>query len=190
MRVYCSMLTLVDCRGWKIALDVASALVFLHSKGLVHLDVKSLNILLKGRRAEAKLGDLGLARMVPDGHLSLLQTLPSTPAYSSPEVIQAQLQWRLRTQGRKDLFKTEVPCYLLDNQLPAWDTHMLQMECPFIASFNCVSSLQQMRWRVLSFLLVQVGTPADIFSVSPKAQLLKTSTFVFMQSVGPVTAVE
>lgn len=34
-------------RGWQIAVDVASALVFLHSKGLLHLDVKSLNILLK-----------------------------------------------------------------------------------------------------------------------------------------------
>lgn len=96
------------CRGWRIALDIASALVFLHSKGLVHLDVKSLNILLKSGRTEAKLGDLGLARLVPDGRLALQNTLPGTPAYSAPEVIQAQLQWRLRTQGRKDQFKTEV----------------------------------------------------------------------------------
>lgn len=89
-------------------MDVASALVFLHSKGLVHLDVKSLNILLKGNRTEAKLGDLGLAKLIPDGQLALQNTLPGTPAYSAPEVMQAQLQWRLRTQGRKDHFKTEV----------------------------------------------------------------------------------
>jgi serine/threonine protein kinase len=88
--------------------DIASALVFLHSKGLVHLDVKSLNILLKGNRMEAKLADLGLSKMVPDGHLSLMNTLPGTPAYSAPEVIGAQLQWRLRTMGRRDQFKTEV----------------------------------------------------------------------------------
>ena len=99
---------MVTCRGWRIAVDIASALVFLHSKGLIHLDVKSLNILLKGRRTEAKLADLGLARLVPDGHLALNNTLPGTPAYSAPEVIQAQLQWRLRTQGRKDQFRTEV----------------------------------------------------------------------------------
>ena len=52
-------------------MDIASALVFLHSEGLVHLDVKSLNILLVGKRREAKLSDLGLARMVPDGSLAL-----------------------------------------------------------------------------------------------------------------------
>jgi len=57
--------------------DIASALVFLHSKGLVHLDVKSLNILLKGGRSEAKLADLGLSKMVADGQqLSLMNTLP------------------------------------------------------------------------------------------------------------------
>jgi serine/threonine protein kinase len=88
--------------------DIASALVFLHSKGLVHLDVKSLNILLKGNRTEAKLADLGLSKMVPDGQLSLMNTLPGTPAYSAPEVMEAQLQWRLRTVGRRDEFKTEV----------------------------------------------------------------------------------
>ena len=97
-----------DCRGWQIAVDVASALVFLHSKGVVHLDCKSLNILLKGRRTEAKLGDLGLAKLIPDGHLALQNTLPGTPAYSAPEVLRAQLSWRLRTQGRRDQFHTQV----------------------------------------------------------------------------------
>ena len=63
---------------------------------------------LQGKRTEAKLGDLGLAKLVPDGQLALLQTLPGTPAYSAPEVMQAQLSWRLRTQGRQDHFRTSV----------------------------------------------------------------------------------
>ena len=63
---------------------------------------------MQGRRTEAKLGDLGLAKLIPDGHLALQHTLAATPAYSAPEVMQAQLSWRLRTQGRRDLFHTEV----------------------------------------------------------------------------------
>lgn len=96
------------CRGWKIAVDIASALVFLHTKGLVHLDIKSLNILLGQGRNEAKLADLGLARLVKEGNLDLQHTLPGTPAYSAPEVMRAQIQWRLRSQGQKELFSTEV----------------------------------------------------------------------------------
>ena len=63
---------------------------------------------MKGKGTEAKLADLGLAKLVPDGHLALQQTLPGTPAYSAPEVIQAQLSWRLRTQGRREQFRTSV----------------------------------------------------------------------------------
>ena len=89
-------------------MDIASAMVFLHTKGLVHLDIKSLNILLGQGRKEAKLADLGLARLVKEGNLDLLHTLPGTPAYSAPEVMRAQMQWRLRNQGQKGLFSTEV----------------------------------------------------------------------------------
>jgi serine/threonine protein kinase len=37
----------MSCRGLKVAIDVAAALAYLHSKRVVHLDVKSSNILLK-----------------------------------------------------------------------------------------------------------------------------------------------
>lgn len=118
--LHCSRLTRVvshvalTCRGWKIAVDIASALVFLHTKGLVHLDIKSLNILLGQGRKEAKLADLGLARLVKEGkNLDLAQTLPGTPAYSAPEVMRAQIQWRLRNQGATGIFSTEVGFVIL-----------------------------------------------------------------------------
>ena len=63
---------------------------------------------MQGRRTEAKLGDLGLAKLIPEGHLALQHTLPATPLYSAPEVLQAQLSWRLRTKGRRDQFHTQV----------------------------------------------------------------------------------
>lgn len=43
------------CRGKNVARNIASALAFMHKKGVVHLDVKSANILLTSNNI-AKLG--------------------------------------------------------------------------------------------------------------------------------------
>lgn len=59
---------------WKIhdivltALDVASALEHLHSKGIIHGDLKSQNVLLSAqgndpRRFQCKVGDFGFSRL-------------------------------------------------------------------------------------------------------------------------------
>lgn len=52
---------------WKIAIHILLALHFLHSNGIVHLDVKSANILYKKDRDEWLLCDLGCARRVVSG---------------------------------------------------------------------------------------------------------------------------
>ncbi|KAL4452700.1 hypothetical protein ABPG75_008362 [Micractinium tetrahymenae] len=72
-------------RGRRIAYDVANALNFLHARGIVHLDVKSSNILLTASGA-AKLGDVGLARMLHSTYLSELP-LVGTFAWVAPEVL-------------------------------------------------------------------------------------------------------
>eukprot|EP00891_Asterochloris_glomerata_P007929 jgi/Astpho2/7929/fgenesh1_pg.00118_%23_34_t len=51
-------------RGHLIALDVARALVFLHRNKVIHLDVKSKNILMNQDRSLAKLADVGISRIV------------------------------------------------------------------------------------------------------------------------------
>ena len=53
------------CCGRNIALDVARGLHFLHSRSVVHFDLKSHNILLS-REGTAKITDVGLARIVKD----------------------------------------------------------------------------------------------------------------------------
>jgi len=47
--------------GKRIALDIACGLNFLHTHRIVHMDVKSPNVLL-GQNSAAKLADVGLAK--------------------------------------------------------------------------------------------------------------------------------
>lgn len=47
---------------WQLALDIAKGLSYLHSRGVIHRDLKSLNILLD-EHGQAKLGDFGLSLM-------------------------------------------------------------------------------------------------------------------------------
>ncbi|KAJ3678990.1 hypothetical protein LUZ61_021154 [Rhynchospora tenuis] len=73
---------------WKmrlnIVLEAAQALDYLHTGcGMVHRDVKSSNILL-GQNFEAKISDLGLARMFSADVNSVI-SLSGTPGYMDPE---------------------------------------------------------------------------------------------------------
>lgn len=53
----------ICCRGRTIALDIARGMHFLHSRRIVHMDLKSPNILL-GANGVAKIADVGLARVM------------------------------------------------------------------------------------------------------------------------------
>ena len=57
-----------------MAADVASALAYLHARRVVHLDLKSANILLS-RCGTAKVADIGMARVLHASHLSALSGL-------------------------------------------------------------------------------------------------------------------
>lgn len=59
-------------RGKSVALDIAVGLRFLHDHNIIHLDLKSPNVLLTGS-GQAKLADVGLARtLITNTHLSTL----------------------------------------------------------------------------------------------------------------------
>lgn len=64
--------------------DVAAALDYAHSKGMLHRDVKPSNILLDSN-GKAYLTDFGIARILSDQKLTATGTLIGTPAYMSPE---------------------------------------------------------------------------------------------------------
>jgi len=75
-----------------IASDVVEGMIYLHSHGIVHGDIKSSNILLKTvtvdgeQRACAKISDFGTSVLLRGGE-ELTEFFAGTPSYMAPEVI-------------------------------------------------------------------------------------------------------
>jgi len=69
----------------KMANDVASVIAFLHSRNIIHRDIKSDNLLL-AEAGEVKLCDLGLSRNVADPKKKHRMTLCGTDDFMAPEI--------------------------------------------------------------------------------------------------------
>lgn len=92
--------------------QVAAALGELHARGIVHGDVKPVNIMLEPN-GRAVLIDLGFAREI--GSLSLDEGLPGTPNYLAPELCRK----RFADSPAADLFALGVTAFeLLCGRLP------------------------------------------------------------------------
>ena len=71
--------------------DIALALAYLHSNGIIHRDLSSNNVLLIGRN-KAKVTDFGMAKFFDASRTSMtpLTMCPGTLTYMSPEALQDQ----------------------------------------------------------------------------------------------------
>ena len=99
----------------RIITEVASALSYAHSHGVVHRDIKPENILLSG--GTAVVADFGIARAVDDSEQALTKTgtVIGTPAYMSPE----QATGAPNIDGRSDQYSLACVLYeLLVGQPP------------------------------------------------------------------------
>lgn len=71
-------------RAWHIISQVASALDYAHSRGVIHRDVKPANILVSDKD-HVTLTDFGIAKAIEGSRLTQTGTILGTPEYMSPE---------------------------------------------------------------------------------------------------------
>jgi NIMA (never in mitosis gene a)-related kinase len=81
---------------WIWFLQIVSAIKHIHSKKILHRDIKSQNIFLT-KRGEVKLGDFGISKVL-ENTMDYAKTSLGTPYFLSPEIC----------SGNKYNFKTDI----------------------------------------------------------------------------------
>lgn len=139
----------------EIARQVAGALTFAHSQGIVHRDIKPENILLSG--GEALVADFGIARAVTAaGGSRLTQSGMSlgTPAYMSPE----QASGEHEVDARSDQYSLACVAY-----------EMLAGEPPFSGQSAQVITARKLSHQEASVSLLRDSVPESVAEAIRKA---------------------
>jgi Tol biopolymer transport system component len=96
-----------------IAIQAGEGLKAAHQNGIVHRDIKPGNILIN-KSGRVKILDFGLAQMLDLSQFTITGTVMGTPAYMSPEQLQAG-----KADERSDIWALGVVLYeMLSGRLP------------------------------------------------------------------------
>src|SRR5918995_1100511 len=92
--------------------QIASAIDYAHSKGVIHRDIKPSNLILY-EADKVKVTDFGIAKLA-DSEMTQSGTLLGTPAYMSPEQAMGE-----KLDGRSDIFSLGVCAFeMLSGEQP------------------------------------------------------------------------
>lgn len=125
-------------RGLGIALDIARGLTYLHSRSIIHLDIKSPNMLLT-RGLEAKVSDIGLGKVIVPGGDA---TGPEGASYwwSSPEQL-----FGYACTSASDIFSLGTVLWELCTGEAPVDRHLRDILVPDEASQEVVDLINSCR---------------------------------------------
>lgn len=100
----------------RLLCEIADALAYAHTRGVIHRDIKPDNILLDRDSGRAMVTDFGIARaMEAGGRLTATGIAVGTPTYMSPE----QAVGEREVDGRSDLYSLGVLGYqMLTGRVP------------------------------------------------------------------------
>ena len=93
-----------------VLIQVADALAYAHSSGVVHRDIKPDNVLIDAETGRATVTDFGIARALEGGsRLTMTGIAVGTPAFMSPE----QATGEREIDGRSDVYSLGIVGYLM-----------------------------------------------------------------------------
>ncbi len=92
-------------RAIHFAIGITQALIYAHSKEVIHRDIKPGNILV-GEHDVIKLTDFGIADVPDDSHATTTGMVMGTPEYMAPEQARGE-----KPQGETDLYSLGVVLY-------------------------------------------------------------------------------
>ena len=100
----------------RILREIADALAYAHTRGVIHRDIKPDNILLDAASGRALVSDFGIARAIEAGtRLTVTGAAVGTPTYMSPE----QAMGERDIDGRSDIYSLGVIGYqMLTGRVP------------------------------------------------------------------------
>jgi len=137
----------------KIIERIGSALQYAHSNGVIHRDLKPGNILFD-QFGTAYLADFGIARLEETGATLTGSVFMGTPAYMSPEQVQAVHD----IDGRADIYALGVILY-----------EMLTGIKPYSAKTAAATALKHVTEPVPHILVANPDLPPDMEQVINKA---------------------